>query len=329
MNSSTLDGLPLWLQHAFPDVVEHMTKDGRERLAQFISSYHELCGLLGQLPPNTTLYEIYKVTPDALTKFYGDVYTGLAHACEAMIGRWSFQHAHKTSASLQGFRYALEQGNFLVAFVCARAMFEEAAHFHYFLDRVEFSFKKAQAVATREGSNLRGNKMSSANAPREYLEAHITLLKVIRKALEGTDYDWKGWYERVAKESGVDASDLAQRDTIRKTHVNDCIRFLEERRGIPAVKMYDLFCEMVHPNFGSGTLVVSTRKRVNDVVGELVLSSSPRNAEAARWFFEHAAPVLTDAFRVEVDCTRRAQVLLQFYMDLAETHAKERASLPL
>jgi len=89
------------------------------------------------LPARSVLFELYKITPAKLKQVFDDGLVGLTHACESLLGFWSFQHGYKFKASLDGYQYAMNEGNFLLAFSCARAMFEEMAHFHFFLLRIE------------------------------------------------------------------------------------------------------------------------------------------------------------------------------------------------
>jgi hypothetical protein len=74
---------------------------------------------------------------------------------------------------------------------------------------------------------------------------------------------------------------------------------------------------MVHQNFGSNTLVIVTRNRIDDLVGEVVLSSSPKNVEAAAWFFELIAEELRGIFELERAYLNRSQALFGFYQAAA------------
>ena len=101
-------------------------------------------------------------------------------------------------------------------------------------------------------------------------------------------------------------------NVLRKTHINKCVSALNDSK-LKATEMYGLLSEMVHPNFGSNSLVIVTRNRFNDAFGEVVLSSNPRNIEAAAWFFELAAEPLSQIFQLERGCIFRSQNLLKSY----------------
>ena len=313
-----LDPLPGWISEQADVISEMLSKNGRAQFGPFSDSFRQLVNMVDQLPDSTTTFEIYKIDARALSAFFGDSLSALAHACEALIGRWAFQHAHKFASALKGFRFGLEDGNFLLSFSCARSMFEEVAHFHFFLCRFEASFRKMSKLLERQGALLDKGKDPSKEATSEYIETQLELIQRLVKALEGSDYDWSGWFKTTAESSGFDWNDyLSKHAPLRKTHINDCIRALEAK-AIPAQRVYDLFSEMVHPNFGSNTLVVSTRTRKNEISGDLILSARPKNAEAAAWFFELAAFPLTLTFETEISCTHRAQTMLQFYMHFSQ-----------
>lgn len=138
----------------------------------------------------------------------------------------------------------------------------------------------------------------------------------MQKSLEGSDYNWKGWREQLATDNGLDLNAfVSEHKVIRKTHINDCIEGLEKRKGMAVKDIYDFLSEMVHPNYGSNTLVVLTRNRMNDISGDLILSSCPKNAEAAAWFFETSALPLAETFDIDLNCTKRANAIFESYMN--------------
>ncbi|MBR0703440.1 hypothetical protein JQ599_26290 [Bradyrhizobium diazoefficiens] len=141
------------------------------------------------------------------------------------------------------------------------------------------------------------------------------------KAVQGSDFDWKGWFQQTAERyelPRVDIVELVGEHTeMRKTHICDCIEALDQKSQLRAAEMYNLLSEMVHPNFGSNSLVIVTRKRVSEVVGEVVLSNNPKTVEAAAWFFELAAAPLAQIFELERSCIVRSQALLKYYQGWA------------
>ena len=273
------------------------------------------------LPTRTPLFELYKITPDKLKQVFGNGLVGLTHACESVLGSWSFQHAYKFKASLDGYQYAMDVGNFLLAFSCARAMFEEMAHFHLFLLRIEASHLKAVQLFKQEAPRIRKGKLPSEDWNRNVIASQLELVKRVVKAVQGSDFDWKGWFQQTAeryKLPDVDIAELVGEHTeMRKTHICDCIEALDQKSQLKATEMYNLLSEMVHPNFGSNSLVIVTRKRVSEVVGEVVLSSNPKTVEAAAWFFELAAAPLGQIFELERSCIVRSQALLRYYQSWA------------
>jgi hypothetical protein len=246
---------------------------------------------------------------------------GITHACESLLGFWSFQHGYKFKASLDGYQYAMNKGNFLLAFSCARAMFEEMAHFHFFLLRIEASHLKSVHLFDQEAPRIRKGKLPPEGWNRKVIASQLEIIKRVAKAVQGSDFDWKGWFQQAAERHelpDVDIAELVGEHTeMRKTHINDCIEALDKKSQLKATEMYNLLSEMVHPNFGSNSLVIVTRNRVNEIVGEVVLSSNPKTVEAAAWFFELASAPLGQIFELERNCITRSQALLKYYQSWA------------
>lgn len=326
-----ITGVPEWLKGGRSELASCMGDESLRQFNIFIEKYSDVEGIINQLPDSISVYELYTVNPVDLEPLFDNAFSALSHICESRIGVWSFQHACKFRASFQGFKYAINQGNFLLAASCARAMFEEMAHFHFFLDRIEISNKKAEKLVDQEASRLRKGKQPPEVWIKKFVAALLEIVERATKAIQGSDYDWKGWYGKVAEKYGITQEEIfakiASHADVRKTHINDCLSSLEKEPGIDAKEVYDLLSEMVHPNFGSNTLVISTRKKINDVYGDVVFSSAPKNTEAAAWFFELFSRPLAQIFEIEISYIRRSQSLLTFYQNIASS--SQHSKLPL
>jgi hypothetical protein len=289
----------------------------------FIEQLFLVKEILSKLPERSTLYELYQINPEKLRLLLEGAYPALFHSCEAVLGLWAFQHSYKFKASFRGFNYGLEDGNFLVAFSCARAMFEEVAHFHFHLVRIEASHAKAAQLWKQAAPGFLRRKPPSENWTKSFVTALLEIVHKAVKSIQGSDYDWNGWFQHQLGNIEVKTVDISEQITshaeFRKTHINDCLSELEKKSQLNATKVYSLLSEMVHPNFGSNTLVIATRNRVSDLAGDVVLSRNPRNVEAAAWFFELASGPLSRIFELERDYMSRSQALLRFYQDAART----------
>jgi hypothetical protein len=94
---------------------------------------------------------------------------------------------------------------------------------------------------------------------------------------------------------------------------------LKKKKQMDAIQIYDLLCDMVHPNFGSNALIISTRERIDDLAGNIVLARHPKHREVAAWFFEVGAEPLGKIFQKELEYTARAKKLLLAFQSKAAT----------
>jgi len=118
-------------------------------------------------------------------------------------------------------------------------MFEEMAHFHFFLVGIEASHVKAVQRKTPLGGL------------ESKIHCQLELIGRVAKAVQGSDFDWKGWYRKTAERyemPDVDVDRLVGEHTeMRKTHILLCIESLEKKTQSKATEMYELLSEMVHP----------------------------------------------------------------------------------
>jgi hypothetical protein len=313
--------LPEWLRDCYSELHTRLSPRASKELDAFAKQYLLITEWFAKLPEQSVLYELYQIKPEKLRALFPDAYSALAHACEAVIGRWFFQHVYKFKASFDGFRYALNEGNFLLSFSCLRGMFEEMAHFHFFLVRIEAGHEKVISLWEQGEPRFAKGKPPTEDWTRNYITVLLEIVQRALKAIQGSDYDWKGWFRQALERAGVTevdiSSQIASHTEMRKTHINDCLAELEKKYQLHANDVYGLLSEMVHPNFGSNTLVIVTRNRINDLVGEAVLSSNPKNVEAAAWFFELIAEELCRIFELERAYLNRSQELFNFYQAAA------------
>ena len=319
--------LPEWLSSHQLQLRKRLSSIREKDLESYSEQLSMTKMVFDALPDSSTLFELYKVTPEKLEPVFGNGLVGLTHACESLLGFWSYQHAYKFKASFDGYQYAMDVGNFLLAFSCARAMFEEMAHFHFFLLRVEASHSKLAQLFDQEAPRIRKGKSPSEDWSRKVIASQLEILKRVAKAVQGSDFDWKSWFRQAAERHELPDAAIeklvSEHTETRKTHINDCLDVLDKKSDLKATETYALLSEMVHPNFGSNSLVIVTRSHFSEVVGQVVLSSNPKTVEAAAWFFELAAAPLGQIFELERNCITRSQRLMRYYQKWAVNLSQE------
>lgn len=152
---ASLEVLPKWLQNEHDTITSIISQRGKDHFEIFKTRFYDIHHYYLNLPSETKIFEIYKISATDLSKRFRTPNEAISHSCEALIGRWLFQHAHKFKAALEGFKYSLDQANFLLALSCARSMFEEAIHFHLYLSRIESAYNKAHVVVAKELHRLK------------------------------------------------------------------------------------------------------------------------------------------------------------------------------
>jgi len=310
--------LPEWITNNSSAIQAQLTKKGVENFCKFSTKVNKLNDLITKLPEEVGIFEIYKITPKDLMSIFPDPFTALAHACEGLTLRWAFQHAYKTAAMFEGLNFGLERGNFLLTMSCARSIFEESAHVHHYLVKAESDYQEILKIMNREVPRFRKGKPPTAQWNKDMFTVQMQTIQRLVRSLQGSDFEWNELMTQIVTDDNKEVPDsLIRRDEIRKTHINDCLDSLEKKK-IPATKIYGILSEMVHPNFGSNTLVVKTRKKLNDISGNVVLTSKPNNTEAAAWFFEILADPLCSVFDLEIDCIQRSQILGAGHQNLAK-----------
>jgi hypothetical protein len=291
---------PDWIENDYAEIYANLSATSAKSIKRFRTEYQRFQKRLKPLPDQVEMYEIYTTSADDLRPFFQNAFSALAHCCEYLVGYWMYQHAYKLSGYAEGLKHSLEGGNWLVAASCLRSIFEEIAHFDYFHSRLEKIVHKISQLEKNEGKRIRQGKQPSEKWIKDYIECDLNLIRSLEKALQGSDFDWSAWLSQKLDEGQkLDVNtEEALRSKSRKTHVNDCIENMEVVHKKPFKHHYDILCDMVHPNFGSNTLVVVSRQKFNELFGRVWLSSKSAKQEAACWFFEIASEPMADVLSI-------------------------------
>jgi hypothetical protein len=172
---------------------------------------------------------------------------------------------------------AIDQDNYLTYALCGRALIENAAVLRYFI------VNKYQPLFGRGGVDMK------------------KLIEIDDQHLRGSRFDWeaffKGDYSRLmavaAEKSGGDRQVPLGKNTAGKPangtpsviRIGECIRDWAAASPATGV-LYDLFCDMVHPNIGSSFLVASASSQ-----GGLYFSKH-KGTSIGRRIFEQSFPLL-------------------------------------
>lgn len=312
---------PIWIENDYADIRSSLSRSSAKSLDQFRSEYARVVKALNALPPEVNMYEIYKISPDELEPYFRDAFTALAHCCEYLVGYWFYRHVYKLKSYSECLNYSLDSGNWLIACNCARNLFEEVAHFDFYLRRVERSANKIQQLEKNEAKKIKQGREPSEKWKSDYVSCDLDIILNLQKAVEGSDFDWIAWRNNLLRDSNIEAR-AAENDKVsspRKTHIHDCIHHLEKVHKKPFFAYYDIFSEVVHPNFGSNTLVIITRQKVNDVFGQVTLGSTARKKESACWFFEITSEPLAEVLAIANRNISFANHLYSIFLDRAKS----------
>ena len=313
---------PVWFDSDSYGLQGFLSEETKTNLTEFREEYDRFGSYIDQLPLEERTAEVYSFEMEDLLQIFPDPYSAALHVSEFLIGRWYWTHAYKLKSSFDGMHYALGKGNFLLAIVCGRSMFEEVLHFSYFLKRLATKTKYLNEISKHAGNKLKKGGQADHNFSEKTFQTFFDIWTLLEKSLHGTDFDWKEWHKDVAERylSENISQELPQFDTTlpRKTHMDKLVVDFEKKTKIRASLYYDLLSEMVHPNGGSNKLVISTRNKLDEMRGDLVLSATPKNLESAAFFFECFGKILADVLHHAKKDSAEASGLYQYYRNWAE-----------
>ena len=116
----------------------------------------------------------------------------------------------------------------------------------------------------------------------QYVAKLHEIYSLIVKANTGTTIDWPNHLHNYGLNQDLPVQS-------KKIHLNDAIKGIEKDSNIPLTRIYELMSEFVHPNYGSRTLMINTKKTHDFFMEKLIVGENSRNPEAALWYMDNCA----------------------------------------
>ncbi|EED34213.1 hypothetical protein NOR51B_150 [Luminiphilus syltensis NOR5-1B] len=311
---------PHWISEDLSKISEEISFDSATYFDDLVRQIDKYDAFLEEAPQDAEIAELYEITPQGLSGFSRDFVEGLLHANEFLISRWVCQHQMKALCFWRGMKDAVSIANWLVAAACLRSFFEEVASFNYHLQKVTPLTKETSSLLQSMGKSVSKKNKLHKGWSEKFIKTQVSNLEKLSTSLHGGADEWVRYVKQKRNPSRLQ-SESAGPQFSPTVHINDCIRSLKKTGWQDAMEVYSLLSELVHPNFGASTLVVASRKRLNEKCGDVILSTRPKNREAATWFLELAIQPLASVTRVSAANIQLANSQMSFYQKNAEKWA--------
>lgn len=270
---------PPWLEKEFENIKSQLLNT--KHLENFWESYKSLNKIFDTFPSST-------VTPEFLTndttkiaaRWDGNHFMATSQMLEFGISHMYLTNAYKIKSIISSINSAFQSGNFTTAAILLRSFLEVVSYLSYF--QIKFSQKTEKfRLLVIEGEKIKLNTLEREKWAKRMATLIDEFYKLLRKANYGSSFDWKTKMEKVAKK------ELSlQNPKTTKLHTHDAIKEMSKHAKVDFKEIYDFFSEMIHPNFGSHTLVVKSKKKIDELAADITIGELERDIEQARWFFE-------------------------------------------
>lgn len=203
---------------------------------------------------------------------------------------------------------AVEGADFYVTAILTRSILEISSCAHYILRRlqtkfVELSKTAASMVASKSADHI-------AKMHNEFSTKLYEAFSYLQRANTASAFPWAEHLQRF----GVELSDPSFGKAL---NTKSCIEDVAAAYKQPFNVCYDVLSEFVHPNFGSKTLLIGTRERINEVTDRLKIGASNRD-EKCLWFVDHLSESLFHTINLALTFHQNGARLYDFICDVSE-----------
>jgi hypothetical protein len=283
--------IPDWIVSIAKARAPELSPDAVSAFDKTLECMHAFSGHYLDIPQNSQLGVLRTHSPSSLagTRYERKEPELITHGA---LELFKFQFVYQVRELGLAFNESLENSRFYAAAVILRTIFESVCRIHYAADKACNRFDEAMkelGVAVKTSSHAEREKRMS-----NYRQKLHEVYSLIMNDNKASSLDWTSF---PPQKLSIDDSAAP----IKKVHVNDTIREIGKKSGLPLSKIYDLLSEVVHPNAGSKMLVVSTRRSHDSHFDVLNLGDNSRNEEACLFFIDLLSEALF--FTVNLCCS--------------------------
>ncbi len=203
---------------------------------------------------------------------------------------------------------AINKGDFYVAAILIRSILEISGCAHYILRRLQTKFVELSKTAASHVASKSADHI--AKMRKEFATKLYEAFSYLQRANTSSAFPWAEHLQRF----GVKLSDPSLGKAL---NAKSCIDDVAAAYKQPINSCYDVLSEFVHPNFGSKTLLIGTRERINEVTDRLKIGASNRD-EKCLWFVDHFSESLFHTIHLALTFHQNGASLYDFICDVSE-----------
>lgn len=293
-----------FLPDSSAEIQKSLSKKSAFRFASLCKVYETLCSQLDDLPEEVSLIAHSTYDPKELLLIYPDGLNCQIKLCESLLSIFAYTFFYKLKQLFRSLNLVLSSKSFFSAGILSRSVIEEVAFFFFFLRRIEESSPKI----IQSLKNAKRGRINTQKWSEEISQRFFDVFSNLDRATRGSSYDWSKLH------NSLEGSQLPN-----KINILECVRDLADRSELPIVDYYTLFSEMVHPNFGSHTMVIKTRIPVSNQIGQIVIGETS-NMESSMWFFEIFSEGLDEVVKLTLVALERGNRQLKFFKEISNLY---------
>lgn len=196
----------------------------------------------------------------------------------------------------------LSEGRFYVSAITNRAMLEVVCVNYYTFRRVEK--KHSECVNYLKSTINTKSSLEKSKLLDKYYQGTYDIFCQVFNANAATSIDWQ---KHLQEKFDIK---ISAGDDVKKVHVNDAIKDLEEQSKLPLFNAYNLLSEFVHPNAGSKMLIINTKRLHDPLMDVITIGDNKTNPEAALFYFDNLAESMYYTWTLSLTLFDRSQKLI-------------------
>lgn len=300
---------PDWMDKKYESIEERLSK--RTDIDAFWKAYTALILTLEELPESLVSpeYRTSDIKKIANKKYAGDMLLATSTFFEFETRKLYFTNIYKIKSVIASINVAFDKGNFTTAAILMRSFLEIVSFLYYYKKKIVDKSTKFRNLLL-ESEKIKLNTLERDKWAKRLGKLSSDFTNQLLKSNLATSYDWKTWMQTHYGDSfSLENHEMGKLNTLT------AIQYMTKETNVNFDGIYDLFSEMVHPNFGSHTLIMKKRKVIDDEAADIFLADGVKDFEQALWFFDCFANGGYETAKVCSQIVKEYSSVLKWYAD--------------
>lgn len=284
--------IPQWIADHTKDPKNGLDTETNNHLVKIMDLSEHFEENFIRIPEEVKIHKLEKTDPASISKISQGNENEAVLMYNNIVEQCNFYFLYQVNELSKNLIYSLKEGMFYSSNIIIRSILEISCYYTYFFEKSELEFKKS-LNHLRSASHTK-SKSERSRQYKNFIKCLIDASSILIESINSSSRNSQKYKD----------GDLFLENEKRRTHIHDCIRYVQKKSKFKLWESYEILSEFCHPNLGSRTLMISSINPIDSIITEFKIGNS-KNASSAIWFLNNISEGLYYSITLSLSLNQR------------------------